>query len=69
MKIEQYWERNGIRLKATIENIDLPSHSKMQSLRAPLIEAIKADLEDVLISTINDIEQSLNNAPADKLGR
>ena len=69
MKIEQYFERNGIRLRVTIESVDLPTHSMMQSLRAPLIEAIKHDLGQVLKDVTDDITESLNNAPNTIVGR
>ncbi len=67
MKIEQYFERNSIRLRVTVESCDLPTHSMMQSLRAPLIESVKHDLTAVLRELTTDIEHAVNDAPNTKL--
>ena len=69
MKIEQQYEHNGLRLKATVESIDLQTHSKMQSLREPLLTVIKQDLEEACSNLAADIENSMKNAPTDKLAR
>lgn len=45
MKIQQYYERDGVRLEVTIESKDVITHSNLQKLTEAQIEGLKFQLQ------------------------